>query len=219
MSQKKKVLLLAVSCKKGGLCPGGIDLDNPSEWIRIVRDDGVAGSVQGAHIDYAEPLDIIEFEGHPVPRGIQKENWAIDHNSCRKISSISEDLIDKTYELYGYHEFWGNDRAYLTQSEMDDLAAQSTPSESLIKVSNISLYANQYGKCKIDFNWRGRRLSNISLTDPDFYPYLTEGRILRFDAAMIVVSIPSVADFFCNGCAEGRGYKFVSKLFIEIEED
>lgn len=26
---KKKVLLLAVSCKTGGLCPGGIDLDNP----------------------------------------------------------------------------------------------------------------------------------------------------------------------------------------------
>ena len=46
MQVKKRVLLLAVSCKKGGLCPGGIDLDNPSKWIRIVRDDFVAGSVQ-----------------------------------------------------------------------------------------------------------------------------------------------------------------------------
>ena len=37
---RKKVLLLAVSCKTGGLCPGGIDLDDPRKWIRIVRDDG-----------------------------------------------------------------------------------------------------------------------------------------------------------------------------------
>ena len=39
---RKRVLLLAVSCKNGGLCPGGIDLDNPSKCIRIVKDDGRA---------------------------------------------------------------------------------------------------------------------------------------------------------------------------------
>ena len=50
---KKRVFLLAVSCKNGGLCPGGIDLDNPKEWIRIVRDDGQAGAVQGHEIDFA----------------------------------------------------------------------------------------------------------------------------------------------------------------------
>ena len=60
---KKRVLLLAVSCKKGGLCPGGIDLDNPKNWIRLVRDDGQSGAVQGYEIDFAKPLDVIEFEG------------------------------------------------------------------------------------------------------------------------------------------------------------
>ena len=55
---KKRVLLLAVSCKKGGLCPGGLDLDDPSKWIRIVRDDGQAGAVQGCDIDFAQPLDL-----------------------------------------------------------------------------------------------------------------------------------------------------------------
>ena len=61
---KKKVLLLAVSCKKGGLCPGGLDMDDPHKWIRIVRDDGNAGAVQGIDIDFAEPLDVIEFDGN-----------------------------------------------------------------------------------------------------------------------------------------------------------
>lgn len=215
MSEKKKVLLLAVSCKKGGLCPGGIDLDNTSEWIRIVRDDGQAGSVQGSHIDYAKPLDIIEFDGHPVPRGIQKENWAIDNNSCRKVGTISMDLLNKAYEHYGYHGFWDNTRSFLTQSEMDILAANSIPSESIMIVSNVMLYNNQYGKSKIDFTWYGRRLEGISMTDPDFYDALGAGQTLSFASAMIVVSIPSVADFVFDGCTAGRAYKFVSKLFVE----
>ena len=86
---KKRVFLLAVSCKKGGLCPGGIDLDNPKNWIRIVQDDGQAGAVQGYEIDFAEPLDIIEFDGHPMPQGVQKENWVIDNESCKKIGTES----------------------------------------------------------------------------------------------------------------------------------
>lgn len=70
---EKRVFLLAVSCKNGGLCPGGIDLDNPKEWIRIVRDDGQAGAVQGYEIDFAKPLDVIEFDGRPLPQGKQKK--------------------------------------------------------------------------------------------------------------------------------------------------
>lgn len=69
---KKIVLLLAVSCKTGGLCPGGVDLDNPKEWIRIVKDDGYSGAVQGIDIDFAKPLDVIEFDGTHKPQGKQK---------------------------------------------------------------------------------------------------------------------------------------------------
>jgi hypothetical protein len=88
---KKRVLLLAVSCKTGGLCPGGLDLDDPSKWIRIVRDDGHAGAVQGYEIDFAQALDIIEFDGRPMPQGKQRENWVIDNKSCRKIGSRTQD--------------------------------------------------------------------------------------------------------------------------------
>lgn len=90
---KKRVLLLAVSCKRGGLCPGGLDLDNPRQWIRIVRDDGQAGAVQGCDIDFARPLDIIEFDGRPMPQGKQIENWVIDNNSCRKTGSRTQNAV------------------------------------------------------------------------------------------------------------------------------
>jgi hypothetical protein len=30
------------------------DLDDPSKWIRIVKDDGHAGAIQGYEIDFAK---------------------------------------------------------------------------------------------------------------------------------------------------------------------
>ena len=213
LPKPKRVLLLAVSCKKGGLCPGGVDLDNPSQWIRIVRDDGYAGSVQSFEIDYAQPLDVIEFTGHPVPRGVQKENWAIDFNSCRKVHTYSESIMKSVYEKYGYHGFWKNSRAYLDEYEMDVVDQESLPSESLLHVRNVFIYKNPSGKAKLDFDWGRLKLKGISMTDPDYYDPLNAGNEVRISEAIIVVSIPFAADFTFPGCSSGRGYKFVSKIF------
>ena len=213
LPKPKRVLLLAVSCKKGGLCPGGVDLDNPSQWIRIVRDDGYAGSVQSFEIDYAQPLDVIEFTGHPVPRGVQKENWAIDFNSCRKVQTYQESIMKSVYEKYGYHGFWKNSRAYLDEYEMDVVDQESIPSESLLHVRNVFIYKNPSGKAKLDFDWGRLKLKGISMTDPDYYDPLNAGNEVRISEAIIVVSIPFAADFTFPGCSSGRGYKFVSKIF------
>lgn len=213
LPKPKRVLLLAVSCKKGGLCPGGVDLDNPSQWIRIVRDDGYAGSVQSFEIDYAQPLDVIEFTGHPVPRGVQKENWAIDFNSCRKVHTYPESIMKSVYEKYGYHGFWKNSRAYLDEYEMDVVDQESIPSESLLHVRNVFIYKNPSGKAKLDFDWGRLKLKGISMTDPDYYDPLNAGNEVRISEAIIVISIPYAADFTFPGCSSGRGYKFVSKIF------
>lgn len=116
---EKRVFLLAVSCKNGGLCPGGIDLDNPKEWIRIVRDDGRAGAVQGYEIDFAKPLDVIEFDGRPMPQGKQKENWVIDNHSCRKVGTESIRRVIQAFKEYGYHGFWNNGYSYLREDELE----------------------------------------------------------------------------------------------------
>jgi hypothetical protein len=209
---KKKVLIIAVSCKTGGLCPGGLDLDNPRKWIRIVKDDGHGGAIQGHEIDFAKPLDIIEFDGRSMPQGKQKENWVIDNNSCRKIESRTNNVLDWVYQQYDYKDFWGNYKAYLNEEEF---AAVNVQSESIMKVSNVIIYKNQRDKAKIDFNWSKARyrIKGLSLTDQDFYDRIKRGDV-TFENAYIVTSIPKEIDEWTHPVTkEKRAYKFVSKIY------
>lgn len=209
---KKRVLLLAVSCKRGGLCPGGIDLDNPKEWIRIVKDDGHSGAVQGIDIDFANPLDVIEFDGSHKPQGKQKENWVINNNSCKRIKHYNANIVEAAYNKYGYHGFWNNNKAYLTEVEFANV---NQPSESIMYVTNVEIYRAEYGKSKIDFDWSGSqyRIKWISMTDPTFYGQTENGKV-KLDKAYIVISIPKeIGDWVNPVTGEKRAYKFVSKIF------
>ncbi len=217
---KKRVLLLAVSCREGGLCPGGVDLDNGSQWIRIVKDDGRGGSVQGVDIDFARPLDIIEFDGRPMPQGKQKENWVIDNHSCKNLgraklksgNSTDKEILDYVYRRYSYHGYWGNYRSYLNEEEFEQV---TEPSESILKVTNVRIYKNDYNRAKIDFDWEGAqyRLLGVSMTDQDYYGKIDNGDIV-FDNAYIVISIPKKIDDWINpNTGQKQAYKFVSRIF------
>ena len=207
---RKKVLLLAVSCKTGGLCPGGLDLDDPSKWIRIVKDDGHSGAIQGHEIDFAKPLDVIEFDGRPMPQGKQLENWVIDNNSCRKTGNRAQDVLDWAHQQYAYKGFWRNYKAFLNEIEFN---AVSVPSESILKVSDVDIYKNNFDRWKIDFNWQGARfkIKGVSMTDPDFYE---NNDSVHIDNAYIVTSIPKeIDDWVHPETGEKRAYKFVSKIY------
>jgi hypothetical protein len=209
---RKRVLLLAVSCKTGGLCPGGLDLDDPTKWIRIVRDDGHAGAVQGHEIDFAKPLDIIEFDGRHMPQGKQQENWVIDNNSCRKVGSRTEDALLWAFQQYSYKGFWGNYRTFLNEQEFNSV---NVPTESFMRVTNVRIYKNEWDKAKIDFNWDGARykITGVSMTDQDFYDRIRNGDV-TFENAYILTSIPKVIDDWVHPeTGEKRAYKFVSKIY------
>lgn len=210
---KKRVLLLAVSCKNGGLCPGGIDLDNPQNWIRIVSDDGQAGAVYGFEIDFAKPLDVIEFDGRPMPQGKQPENWVIDGNSCHKIGNYTNDKLEEVYLKYGYHGFWNNCKSFLNEEEFERVNA---PSESILKVTDVRIYKNGFGKAKIDFTCKEESeypIRCISMTDRDFYDKIVDNEV-HFDNAYIIISIPkSIDEWVIPVTGEKRAYKFVSKIF------
>ena len=209
---KKRVLLLAVSCKDGGLCPGGLDMSDPSKWIRIVKDDGHAGAVCGIDIDFAGPLDIIEFDGRPMPQGKQLENWVIDKHSCKRVGHKGEDVLDWAYKKYAYHGYWHNYRAYLNEDEFD---AVTDPSESILRVSDVKIYKNDYNRAKIDFKWNGAlyKLMGVSMTDPDYYDKIDDDDVY-IDEAYIVISIPKeIDDWVHPDTGEKRAYKFVSKIF------
>lgn len=216
---RKRVLLLAVSCKTGGLCPGGIDLDNQNQWIRIVKDDGNAGAVQGRDIDFAKPLDVLKFEGRPKPQGRQIENWVIDNCSCKNCgrptlngnAATDKELLDFAYKEYSYHGFWGNYKDYLNDEEFE---RGNEPSESILQVTNVRIY-KYYQKAKIDFNWSGARyrILGISMTDQDYYDKIDDDTDVCFDKAYIVVSIPKDCDWVYPQTGEKRAYKFVSRVF------
>jgi hypothetical protein len=210
---KKRVLLLAVSCKTGGLCPGGLDLDEPSRWIRIVKDDGQAGAVQGIEIDFGKPLDIIEFEGRPMPQGKQTENWVINNESCKKTGfydlNQTKEVLEWVYQQYSYNDFWGNYGAYLNEQEF---RAVNVPSESILQVSDIDIYRNKKDKWKIDFKWYRVhfKIKGISMTDPDFYD---NNDSVHINNAYIVTSIPKEVDWTNPTTGEKQAYKFVSKIY------
>ncbi len=209
---RKQVLLLAVSCKTGGLCPGGLDLNDPTKWIRIVRDDGHAGAVQGHEIDFASPLDIIEFDGRHMPQGKQQENWVIDNNSCRKIGNRNQDVLEWSYQQYSYKGFWGNYKTFLNEQEFNSVTA---PTESFMKVTNVRIYKNEWDRAKIDFNWVGARfrITGVSMTDQDFYGRIRNGDV-TYDNAYILTSIPKAIDDWVHPeTGEKRAYKFVSKIY------
>lgn len=209
---RKRVLLLAVSCKTGGLCPGGIDMDEPNKWIRIVSDDGHAGAVQGHEIDFAKPLDIIQFEGRHMPQGIQLENWVIDNNSCIRIDRKTNDILDWAYEKYSYKGFWGNYKSYLNEQEF---SAIKVPTESFMKVSNVRIYLNERDKAKIDFDWFGAkyRIKGVSMTDLDYYNQIRINDVI-IENAYILTSIPKEIDDWVNpNNGEKQAYKFVSKIY------
>jgi hypothetical protein len=207
---RKRVLLLAVSCKTGGLCPGGLDLDDPTKWIRIVKDDGHAGAIQGHEIDFAKPLDTIEFDGRPMPQGKQLENWVINNNYCKKTGSRTQEVLDWAYEQYSYKNFWANYKAFLNEVEFN---AVNVPSESILKVSDVDIYKNDSNKWKIDFKWHRAqfKIKGISLTDPDFFG---TDQAVHVDNAYIVTSIPKEIDDWTHPeTGEKRAYKFVSKIY------
>ena len=209
---KKRVLLLAVSCKNGGLCPGGIDFDNPNKWIRIVANDGRAGAVQGYSIDFAKPLDVIEFDGTPMPQGKQQENWVINNRSCKKVGYCNPSILDKVYDKYEYHGFWGNYKSYLNETEFESV---TVPSESILKVSNVRIYKNNWNSAKIDFQWSGALypLKGISMTDQDYYGRIDQGDV-EYEEAYIIISIPkAIDDWATPATGEKRAYKFVSKIY------
>lgn len=215
---RKRVLLLAVSCKNGGLCPGGIDLDNPKEWIRIVKDDGMSGAVQGKEIDFANPLEVIEFDGRPMPQGKQKENWVIDNYSCKKVSQepLPLERLVQAYKEYSYHGFWNNGNSFLREDELEKV---TEPSESILFVSDVRLYNNDNGKAKIDFRWIGLPylIKGVSLTEKDCYDKIDE-KAIRYKYAIIIVSIPQEANWKISETGEKRAYKFVSKVY-ELDDD
>jgi hypothetical protein len=94
---------------------------------------------------------------------------------------------------------FGNRYKYITK----EIIANFKESLLLAEIRDFKIYKNEGGKQKCEFEYKGIRYVDMSMTDPDYYHYLK----CKIDKAYIVVSLPHV-DF-----PQGKYYKFIAKVF------
>jgi hypothetical protein len=202
----KKILLLTKSNKrknngKFGKCVAGID-ENTMEFIRLVSNKN-GDSIADNEMPF-KPLDIIQCEiDGPYPIGSQVENHIVDVSTIKKIGCRKIEFIKELYEEDRFQKtsFFGdmNDRIVDIKSLRYSLSA--------IMVKNLAIYKDNNSKYKADFTIGNNTASNISMTDPDYYPSAkntTKSNPFLVENAIIIVSLPGNPTY----------YKFIAKIFV-----
>lgn len=209
-----KVVILAVSKKKGGWCVVGKNIENLQQWIRLV------GDVNGRELYNSEIIindgtkdrllmtqDVVDVElGNPCPLLEQPENTLY-----KKIDFIKR--LDNIGEMYLDYEnvVFGNVREYI-----DADGKAKSRSVLLIKVSNLKIEYNEpivegeKPKTYAWFTFNGLDYRKIRVTDP--YCRKTES----IGNAVLCVSLGLAFNILKNGRKEwpiDRHYKFVAAVY------
>lgn len=201
----KKILLLTKSSKRKnngeyGYCVAGIDFYT-MEFIRLVADEK-GDSLTDKEMQL-KPLDIIQcnIDG-PYPINNQVENYVIETNTTKKIDSKDIAFIKKLYEedKFQRKSFFGDMSDRIANTEL------LGHSLSVIMVKDLIVYRDDKSKYRADFAVGNNKASNISMTDPDYYPTAknaTKNEPISIGNAIIIVSLPSDTPY----C------KFIAKIF------
>ena len=181
---KKQIILLTCSRKYGANCVAGVDYKT-SEWIRIIDNHNTSGSLTASQMVYPdgtpwEILDVVEvkFKDDYVAPSYQPENLHIDTKApVKKIGRVTWDYVLKlglewTADDSILHCPKGDIRNTKYQvSKMD-----SPRSLQFLPVNDLSIRktfvecSDGYIKTKIyaEFEYRGHRYTNVSITDPTY---------------------------------------------------
>ena len=201
------IVLLTKSAKHGAYCVAGIEPGTGS-WVRLVAAGRKSDALTRADILYengeeAKPLDVVRVSNHtPSPIDRQPENHCIGAGRWQKLGTYTiGDVID-AHAAETHEYIFCNNEAFILDGE--------NPNSSLtfVKVSNLQIYDNAFGKTKALFNYKGHRYSDISMTDQEYYPSEMHGMV---GDAYIVVSLPGAP--VSENVPEDRYYKFVAKIF------
>lgn len=100
---RRKIAIVAVARKAGGVCIKGKTLDGPRRgaWIRLVSEDGLAGLLRDSIAQTCggqmpRVLDVFEV---PLlgadPRGFQSENWVVAPGPWRPRGRVARSRLRK----------------------------------------------------------------------------------------------------------------------------
>lgn len=209
-----KVVILAVSKKKGGWCVVGKNIENLQQWIRLVGDkngrelyDREITINDGTRNRLLKTQDVIDVElGEDCPLPYQPENKLYKTiQFVKRLDCIDEKYLDSTGMIFG------NKYAYVYA---DETCKRS--SVVLVKVSNLTIEYNEPSgenvkpKTFANFKYGWFNYENLRVTDPFYRATESIGE------AFVCVSLGEPFNPIENGekkWPNDRHYKIVAAVY------
>lgn len=209
-----ELVVLTKSSKHKGYCVAGIEC-NTGKWIRLVSADKETDGAltdedctyeNGSQMEVLDVISVIISCHYPTPK--QPENFLIDRNYY--IEKMGKYGIAQVYGLFLKNTcrfILGNAKEYLMDADF--------PIDHSLELVLVTDFVTEYRtnrtgqrKLKADFNYRGVRYTNISVTDPDLY-----NNSCKLESAILVLSVAN------RPVESGKYYKFLAKCFPFKTED
>lgn len=209
-----KIVILAVSKKKGGWCVVGKNVDDLTQWIRLVGDengrelyDREITINDGTRNRLLKTQDVIDVElGEDCPLPYQPENKL--YKTIQFVNRL--DRIDENY-LDSAGMIFENKYAYVYANE-----TCKRRSVVLVKVSNLTIEYNEPSGENVkprtfaNFKYRWFNYENLRVTDP--FCRATES----IGEALVCVSLGEPFNPIKNGVkkwSNDRLYKIVAAVY------
>lgn len=207
------LVILTKSSKHGKYCVAGVDVSN-GNWVRLITDDvDTDGAVSDEDLEcidgrIAQVMDEIEIAVEPDPDPIQPENMKI-------ISSNGLPRLIQQYDLnmvLRVHPAERRNYVFFTRYKTIKPEYINDPkSLMLIEVRNL-VVEEKNDKAVASFDYAGNRYTDIHVTDPETYPIIDDGDVIRSPNAFLVVSLGK--PYISRVTGESVCYKFVAKIFV-----
>lgn len=166
-----KLIIFAVSVKHGGWCVVGKNIDNSSQWFRLVRSESgsalreneiiVNVDEKNRRLEIGDVVIIDKIKKCPLP--YQSENILFNKMKfIEKRKCIDENFLDNESTIFGDEE------CYVESGKL-----KRNKSILLVKVSNLKIEYNEPSspgekpKTRADFDYRSTHYSGFRVTDPN----------------------------------------------------
>lgn len=209
------LVILTKSSKHGKYCVAGVDVSN-GKWVRLTTDDvDTDGAVSDEDLEcidgrIAQVMDEIEIAVEPDPDPIQPENMKIiPRNGLPRL--IQQYNLNMVLQIHpAERERYVFFTSYPTVRPEHIIDHHDSKSLMLIEVSDLVVGKRNY-KTVASFDFAGNRYTDIHVTDPETYPRIDNGDVIRSLDAFLVVSLGK--PYISRATGERVCYKFVAKIF------
>lgn len=207
------LVILTKSSKHGKYCVAGLDVSN-GNWVRLTTDDITTdGAVSDEDLEcidgrIAQVMDEIEIDAEPDPDLIQPENMKI----------ISRNGLPRFIQQYDLnmvlqiHPAERENYVFFTRYKTIKPEYINYPKSLMLIEARNLVVGQSNGKVVASFDYAANRYTDVHVTDPETYPIIDNGNVIRSLNAFLVVSLGK--PYISSVTGEMACYKFVAKIFV-----